>query len=59
MKDYTCHNLRVYTITTSDFLYRNFYNYELYKNMKHKSDQPVPPYGTDKPTILKILKKIL
>ena len=38
--------------------YIETYNYELYKNMKHESDQPARLYGTDKPTSLKILKKI-
>ena len=31
-----------------DFLYRNFHNYEHYKDMKPDSNQPVRLYGTAK-----------
>ena len=32
-----------------DFLYRNFHNYERYKDMKPSSNQPARLYGTAKP----------
>ena len=32
-----------------DFLYRNFHNYERYKDMKPSSNQPARLYGTTKP----------